>query len=115
MIPEYYIIPAKYGFQLVYRDKRSKWSISIESMVPRKKRTKLEHYYIIVRKDSEFVDRFYLENGTVSSVTGAAIPNYVYDIVTNIIGTGDVNYFLQGRKIDNEFTRLYAKKTIPQP
>ena len=110
MSREYYIVTVKYGFQIMYRDRLSKWSMSIESTVPPRKRTKLDHYYVMVRKDGDFIDRFYLEDGAVSSVTGADIPNYVYDIVTNIIGTGDVNYFLQGRKIDNAFTKLHDKK-----
>ncbi len=101
---------AKRGFNLEYNGKASKWSIVIGSMVPRKKRTELEHYYILLYNDGEIYDRYYLDEGSVVSVKNEDIPNYVNDIISHIISTGDINKYLGDKTIDNQFTRIGKKE-----
>jgi hypothetical protein len=101
---------AKKGFKFKYNGSESKWSIVISSAIPIKKREKLEDYYILVYKGDELIDRFYLEPNGVTSVNEADIPKYVKSTIEYIMSTGDINKYLEGKNIDNLFTRFGAKK-----
>ncbi len=48
--------------------------------------------------------------GSVVSVKKEDIPNYVDDIVTHILSTGDINKYLGDKTIDNQFTRIGKKE-----
>ena len=109
MAAEYAISPSRHGFSIMYRGKPSRWSMSIESMVSRHKRTKVEHYYILIMKNGNIVDRFYINGGKVESVTHNAIPNYVRLIAESVLSSRDLNQFVIGKKINNMFTKMKAK------
>jgi len=98
----------KYGFSILRDRKKSKWSMTIGSMVPMHKRTKLSDYYIIVRENDKIVDRVYIDNGEAKWVHDAVnLPIYVRELAEYIMLTGDVNkYFIGKNKIDNKFVRI---------
>ena len=101
---------AKKGFKFKYNGHESKWGIVIGSAIPIKHRTKLEDYYILIYKEDKLIDRFYLDNGEVVSVNNADIPKYVKETAEYIMKTGDINKYIDGKEIDNLFTRFGAKK-----
>ena len=56
------------GFDIIRDGKKTQWKISIESMVPVKKRSTIEHYYIIVRKKEKIIDRvLYIDLSVIST------------------------------------------------
>ena len=106
------IVPSKDGFSIRRNDKKTAWSITIASMVPVKKRTTIEHYYILVIKDGKVIDRALYSDGNVSWIySSEAVPNYVKEIAEDLLGTGDINKHSENKVFDNKFTRLgLAKK-----
>ncbi len=98
------------GFGMMYNGSRTKWEISIDSMVPAKNRMSLSDYYIIVYKSGTNMDRYYFKDGIVCSVySNSNIPKYVKDIVVDILNTGDMNKYIDGEVLDNNFTRIGRK------
>ncbi len=101
-----------HGF-VIYKDGvESNWSISIGSMVPAKKRTKLSHFYILVYNGDKLIDRAFDDGNSVSWVfSGSKVPNYVSMLAIDIIMSGDINkYINDGSVIDNKFTELSSAK-----
>ncbi len=107
-----YIEPASKGFAVFRNGKRTKWKLSIESMVPIKKRNKLEHYYILIKSNDKVIDRAYFtDDGEVWLVySGADIPNYIRDLAVDILSRGDMNDYISGEKVSNKFTELGLAK-----
>ncbi len=103
------LIVNRRGFGMIYNGSRTKWEISIDSMVPARSRVSLSDYYIIVYKSGINIDRYYIKNGAVFSVYGLSIPKYVKDIVVDVLGTGNINKYIDGEVIDNNFIRIGRK------
>jgi len=106
------IVPSKDGFSIKRNGKKTAWSLTIASMVPIKKRTTIEHYYILVIKDKKVIDRVLYSNGDISWIySSEAVPNYVKGIAEDLLDTGDINKYSENKVFDNKFTRLgLAKK-----
>jgi len=100
----------KHGFGFNYNGSESRWSISIESMVPRHKRYMLSDFYILVREKGKLVDRYYIDGGNIVSVRNYDIPHYVQDTVVDILNGKDINNFLDNEEVSNRFTEFAAKK-----
>lgn len=106
---KYGIVPANHGFNFIYNGSDTKWSMTIGSMVPVDKRSKLEHYYIIIRNRKNVADRVFLNgNGAPEWVFEKKdIPKYVAEVAEYIMMSGDVNRFIIGDTvINNKFTRI---------
>lgn len=103
---KFHIETKKRGFVFFYNGSESKWSFTIESMTPIHKRFKLSDYYIIVRENGKSIDRFYLKDEEVVSVRNYSIPHYVKDTIIEIVKTGNINKFLNGKTLHNRFTEL---------
>lgn len=103
-----YMESAKKGFVVFRNNKRTKWKLSIESMVPIKKRNKIEHYYILIKNNNKVVDRvFFNDNGSIEFVyDGKDVANYIKDMVVYILDNGDVNRYIINNNINNKFTEL---------
>jgi hypothetical protein len=102
-----FIEPAKGGFSIIRDGKESPWRISIESMVPVKKRTSVRDYYIIVRKGGKAIDRIKYDEQDVSWVVDSKdVPKYVKELCAYLLKTGDLNRYSQGRTYSNKFTEL---------
>jgi len=104
----------RHGFGFEYNGNKSKWSISIESMVPRHKRSKLSDFYILIKENGKLVDRYYIDGDKIVSVRNYDIPHYVQDTVVSILNGEDINKFLGNEKIFNRFTELAAEKMNSQ-
>jgi hypothetical protein len=101
----YKIKVGRRGFSLIYNNHETKWDIRIDSMVPRAKRTKLEHYYILLFENDKPYDRYYIEEGEVKCVKCSDVPKYVSEIIHDILISGDINKYSEAH-IDNQFTRI---------
>ena len=103
-----YIETISGGFSIMKDGHKTKWSFSIESMVPVKKRTKLEDYYLLLKTGDKNIDRVFIPSkGDIKWINeSASLPKYAVELAEDIITTGDLNKYLKDKVIENKFTMI---------
>ena len=106
------LTPSKNGFSIKRNGTKTNWSITIASMVPVKKRTTIEHYYVLVIKDGKVLDRVLYEDGSLKWIYGKEnIPAYVSNLGEYLLSTGDINRYSDKTIYKNKFTEFGLVKT----
>lgn len=111
-----FIKKAHNGFVFFYNNKATKWIMTIKSQVPQKKRKYLSDHYIVIYKDEKNMDRCFYRGDELSFINNKNnIPQYISNIVTDIMTDGNINKHLADRVVVNIFTKAGASGKYIRP